>query len=96
MKNKVLVLLFFFSAPSFLLAQKDSLSGIDTLLQLSPEQLMNIQVVTASGFAQTTAEAPSTITVLTDKEIKERAMSNWKILYATYPESDMIHLKWLC
>jgi len=65
---------------------------MDTLLQLSLEQLMNIQVVTASGFAQTTAEAPSTITVITDKEIKERGYEQLEDALRDVPGIDMIHL----
>lgn len=93
MKDKVFALLFFFiSAPLFLIAQTDSVPTVNSLLQLSLEQLMNIQVVTASGFAQTAAEAPSTITVITDKQIGERGYEQLQDALRDVPGIDMIHL----
>lgn len=92
MKNKVLALLLFLSAPLFLLAQKDSVPTMDTLLQLSLEQLMNIKVVTASGFLQTTSEAPSTITVITAKQIGDRGYEQLEDALRDIPGIDMIHL----
>jgi outer membrane cobalamin receptor len=92
MKNKVLPLLFFLSAPLFLLAQRDSVPTMDTLLQLSLEQLMNIKVVTASGFLQTTSEAPSTITVITAKQIADRGYEQLEDALRDIPGIDMIHL----
>ncbi|MGN6533316.1 MAG: TonB-dependent receptor plug domain-containing protein [Ginsengibacter sp.] len=91
MKIKVFVLLLVLFAPSFLLAQKDSAS-IDTLLHLSLEQLMDIKVVTASGFPQTTAEAPSTITVITAKQIAERGYEQLEDALRDIPGIDLIHL----
>ena len=44
------------------------------LLDLSLEELMNIKVVTASGYLQTTSEAPSTITVITARQIAEQGI----------------------
>ncbi|HEU5364311.1 MAG TPA: TonB-dependent receptor [Hanamia sp.] len=91
MKNKVFVLLLVLSTPLFLLAQKDSTS-MDTLLQLSLEQLMNIKVVTASGYLQTTAEAPSTITVITAKQIAERGYEQLEDALRDVPGIDLIHI----
>src|SRR5690349_14855404 len=61
MKNKALAMVFFLSVPFFSVAQTGAVSSVDSLLQLSLEQLMDIKVVTASGYAQTTAEAPTPI-----------------------------------
>jgi outer membrane receptor for ferrienterochelin and colicins len=91
MKNKVFVLLLVLSTPLFLFAQKDSTS-MDTLLQLSLEQLMNIKVVTASGYLQTAAEAPSTITVITAQQIRERGYEQLEDALRDVPGIDMIHL----
>jgi outer membrane receptor for ferrienterochelin and colicin len=91
MKSKVFVLLFVVFSPLFLSAQKDSTS-MDTLLQLSLEQLMNVKVVTASGFPQTAAEAPSTITVITAEQIKERGYEQLEDALRDIPGIDMIHL----
>ena len=93
MKNKVLGFSFFLTmAPLFLFAQTDSVPSVDSLLQLSLEQLMNIQVVTASGFAQSTAEAPSTITVITDKQIQERGYEQLEDALRDVPGIDLIHI----
>lgn len=92
MKNKALALALFLLAPLFLLAQTDTVPTVDSLLQLSLEQLMNIKVVTASGFAQTTAEAPSTITVITEQQIKERGYEQLEDALRDIPGIDMIHL----
>ncbi len=91
MKNKVFAFLFVLLAPLFLLAQKDSAS-MDTLLQLSLEQLMNIKVVTASGYLQTTAEAPSTITVITAQQIKDRGYEQLEDALRDVPGIDLIHI----
>jgi outer membrane receptor for ferrienterochelin and colicins len=91
MKNKLFALLFVLFTPLFLWAQKDSTS-IDTLLQLSLEQLMNIKVVTASGYLQTTAEAPSTITVITAQQIKNRGYEQLEDALRDIPGIDLIHI----
>jgi outer membrane receptor protein involved in Fe transport len=92
MKNKVLAFLFFLSAPLFLLAQSDSIPTVDSLLQLSLEQLMNIKVVTASGYLQTAAEAPSTITVITAQQIKDRGYEQLEDALRDVPGIDLIHI----
>jgi len=93
MKNKVFALLFFFfSTPIFLFAQTDSVPGVNSLLQLSLEQLMDIQVVTASGFEQSTAEAPSTITVITDNQIRQRGYEQLEDALRDVPGIDLIHI----
>ena len=53
--------------PFLLKAQNDS---INNLLDLSLEELMNIKVVTASGFVQNALEAPATITVISRQQIQ--------------------------
>jgi outer membrane receptor for ferrienterochelin and colicins len=92
MKNKAMALVFFLSSPLFLLAQTDSGPTVDSLLQLSLEQLMNIKVVTASGYAQTTAEAPSTITVITAQQIKDRGYEQLEDALRDIPGIDLIHI----
>jgi len=92
MKNKILAFVFFLSVPLFLLAQNNSTSTVDSLLQLSLEQLMNIKVVTASGYPLTTAEAPSTITVITAQEIKDRGYEQLDDALRDIPGIDLIHI----
>lgn len=61
--------------PIFLQAQNDTIEGVNKPLGLSLEDLMNIKVVSASGYMETTAEAPSTIQVITAKQITEEGMN---------------------
>ena len=92
MKNTALALLVFLLAPLFLLAQTDSMPTVDSLAQLSLEQLMNIKVVTASGYLQTTAEAPSTITVISAQQIKDRGYEQLEDALRDVPGIDLIHI----
>ncbi len=94
MSLKVLLfcLLFAFFLPEFTCAQSDSLSSVDSLAQLSLEQLMNIKVVTATGFMQTSEEAPAAITVITAEEIKDRGYEQLQDALRDIPGIDMIHV----
>lgn len=53
---------------------------------------MNVKVVTASGFAQTTAQAPSTITVITAAQIRERGYEQLEDALRDVPGIDMVHI----
>ena len=83
---------FFLMGSLFLRAQHDSTNEVEKLLQLSLEELMNVKVVTASGFLETTAEAPSTITVISAKEIAERGYEQLEDALRDVPGIDMIHV----
>ncbi len=85
-------LAFSFLLPAFSFAQDDSIPIVDSLTQLSLEQLMNIKVITASGFMQTSDEAPATIQVITAKEIQERGYEQLQDALRDVPGIDMIHL----
>src|ERR1700722_623285 len=91
-RNLTLTLLLFLTAPSLLKAQNDSTSGVNKLLSLSLEQLMNVKVVTASGYPQTISEAPSTITVISKKQIEERGYEQLEDALRDVPGIDMIHI----
>lgn len=92
MRNKLVIALLFTIAPFFLRAQTDTLSDVNQLLGLSLEDLMNIKVVTASGYMQTTAEAPSTIQVITAQQITERGYEQLEDALRDVPGIDMIHI----
>lgn len=79
-------------SPIFLRAQSDSTADVKSLLKLSLEELMNVKVVTASGQMQTTSEAPSTITVITAKQIEERGYEQLEDALRDVPGIDMIHI----
>jgi outer membrane receptor for ferrienterochelin and colicins len=66
-----LTIVFCFSSYS-LQAQNDSLLKMEQLNRLSLEELMDIEVVTATGVKQKITEAPSTMWVITAQEIRER------------------------
>ena len=71
---------------------KDTSKNAAQLSELSLDELMNIQVVTASGYQQTTTEAPSTIIVITAKEIAERGYEQLEDALRDVPGIDMIHI----
>jgi iron complex outermembrane receptor protein len=73
-------------------AQADTIPEVNKLMGLSLEQLMNIKVVTASGFSQTAAQAPSTITVITSQQIKVRGYEQLEDALRDVPGIDMIHI----
>ena len=91
MKNKIVVA-FLCLAPCFLKAQTDSIPDVSNLLGLSLEELMKIKVVSATGYLQTTAEAPSTIEVITAQQIKERGYEQLEDALRDIPGIDMIHI----
>lgn len=92
MKNTLFITIFFAITPFFSWAQTDTLTEIKKLLTLSLEDLMNIEVVTASGHMQKTAEAPSTIQVITSNQITERGYEQLEDALRDVPGIDMIHI----
>ncbi|UAY51079.1 TonB-dependent receptor plug domain-containing protein [Ferruginibacter albus] len=84
----VLFLFFFFVVR----AQKDTGKDASSLSDLSLDELLNTQVVTASGYLQTVAEAPSTITVITAQQIAERGYEQLEDALRDVPGIDMIHV----
>jgi outer membrane receptor for ferrienterochelin and colicins len=89
---RILTVCIFVFVPAILSAQSDSSTEVKKLLDLSLEQLMNIKVVTASGYLQTTSEAPSTITVITKEQIEERGYEQLEDALRDVPGIDMIHI----
>ena len=83
---------FSFLLPVLCIAQTDSIARVDSLTGLSLEQLMNIKVVTATGFMQTSEEAPATITVITAQEIKDRGYFQLQDALRDIPGIDLIHI----
>ncbi len=92
MRFKFLVIHFFLLLPACLIAQIDTVPDVKSLLQLSLEELINIKVVTASGYLQTTSEAPSTITVISAQQIAERGYEQLEDALRDIPGIDMIHI----
>lgn len=92
MRTRIFLVIVFFISSPVLKAQQDSLAGIAKLVDLSLEELMNIKVVTASGYPQTVLEAPSTITVITAQQIADRGYEQLEDALRDVPGIDMIHL----
>ena len=92
MRKKVPGACFLYLAPLFLCARKDTIPGVSKLLELSLEVLMNIKVLTAAWYLQTTSEAPSTITVITPQQIADRGYEQPEDALRDIPGIDMIHI----
>lgn len=73
-------------------AQQDSVKQVLKLAELPLDELLNIQVITAAGYLQKTSEAPSTIKVVTAKEIGDRGYEELEDVLRDIPGIDMIHL----
>ncbi|HMK02794.1 MAG TPA: TonB-dependent receptor plug domain-containing protein, partial [Ferruginibacter sp.] len=91
MRNKLFAACFICLAPLFIRAQADTIPDVNRLLDLSLEELMNIKVVTATGSVQTISEAPSTMNVITAKQIKERGYIQLEDALRDIPGIDFIH-----
>ena len=92
MKMKILPVIIFSLTSIFAKAQTDSTKGVVRLLDLSLEELMNIKVVTAAGFNQKLSEAPSTMHVITAKQIREKGYEQLEDVLRDIPGIDLIHL----
>ena len=91
MKSIFFVAFLLCASPLLVRAQPDSVPGVASLLNLSLEELMNITVVTATGSAQTINEAPSTMNVITSRQIRERGYEQLEDALRDIPGIDFIH-----
>ena len=91
MRNRICASLCLFSSLC-LTAQTDTIPDLKKLLNYSLEELMNIEVVSASGYLQTTTEAPATIRVISAKQIKDRGYEQLEDALRDVPGIDMIHI----
>jgi outer membrane receptor for ferrienterochelin and colicin len=81
----ILVLLPITAAPILSYSQTDSLN----LYDLSVEQLLNLEVVSASQKSQKATEAPATIYVVTEQQIAERGYTSLDELLEDIPEIEI-------
>jgi len=89
-KRFFVVILLSFSF-GLLSAQDSSFPDMKTLKKLTLEDLMNIEVVTASRVKQKISEAPSTMMVITAEQIRERGYQQLEDVLRDIPGVDMIH-----
>jgi len=73
-------------------AQTDPILTISSLKKMSLEELLNIQVVTASGMEQKISEAPSTMLVITSQQITERGYQQLDDVLRDIPGVDLVHV----
>jgi outer membrane receptor for ferrienterochelin and colicins len=92
MRTKLCLVFFFFSSPVFLISQVDSTKKMNMLLDYSLEELMNVEVVSASVSKQTLSAAPSTVLVITSQQIDERGYEELSDVLRDVPGIDLIHL----
>jgi len=84
MKKKItLIGIIFFTMQVF--AQTDTLN-MNVLWDMSLEELMQLEVVTASKFSQKATEAPATILVVTEEQIKERGYQSLLDVFYDLPD----------
>ena len=87
----------FFSAlflclSAFSLHAQDSVYHVSYLKKLSIDELLNIEVVTASKTGQKISEAPSTMLVITAEQIAERGYIQLEDALRDIPGVDLIHI----
>jgi outer membrane cobalamin receptor len=73
-------------------AQNDTSKEALAFSDFSLDKLMNVQVVSASGYLQTTSEAPSTIVVITAQQIADRGYEQLEDALRDVPGIDMVHV----
>ncbi|HET6244787.1 MAG: TonB-dependent receptor [Bacteroidetes bacterium] len=83
--------ILFFMVTCFLQAQTDTVPAASKLSELTLEELMNMEVVTASGSEQKITEAPATMLVVTSRQISERGYEQLSDVLRDLPGVDLIH-----
>ena len=82
------LLLFLLIEQSFLFAEDKTthyLASVNNLFQISLEDLMNVEVVSATRIKQNITEAPSIMTVITAQQIRERGYQSVAEAVRTVP-----------
>ncbi|MEO6453785.1 MAG: TonB-dependent receptor plug domain-containing protein [Ginsengibacter sp.] len=92
MYEKNVYLFHFFIHAYIVNAQKDTVAKVIKLSELSLEALMDIKVITATGSEQKISEAPSTMNVITAKQIEDRGYEQLEDALRDIPGIDFIHL----
>jgi outer membrane receptor for ferrienterochelin and colicins len=90
MKTKIGLLLVFYVLPFVLRSQQDS--TVNNLLDFSLEELMDVEVVSGSVSGQKLSNAPSTMLIITSKQIEERGYEELSDALRDVPGIDFIHL----
>lgn len=87
--NKFLLLSIFVFTYSFVKAQQaDSTKAVD-LYEMSLEDLMNTEVITASKKGEKISDAPATVVVITAEQIKQFGWKDLKDIFRAIPSTDV-------
>ncbi len=92
MKTKIGLLFILYILPFILRSQEDTIGKVSTLLDFSMEELMNVEVVSASVSGQKLGDAPSTMLIITAQQIEERGYEELSDALRDVPGIDFIHL----
>jgi len=71
---------------------QDTSLGVENLLTLTLEELMNVKVTTATRTSQKIMDAPATMNVITSRQIKERGYQQLEDALRDIPGIDFIHI----
>ncbi len=66
-------------------ASGKEIAAADSLLNMSIEELTQVKVIIASGIEQTKSDAPATVTLITEEDIKKTGASNLADILQTVP-----------
>ncbi|MHC4288653.1 MAG: TonB-dependent receptor plug domain-containing protein [Planctomycetota bacterium] len=66
-------------------AEQNDPNKQDDLFEMSLEELMNVEVTTASKYKQSVSEAPSSVTVITDEDIRQLGYRTFLDIIASVP-----------
>jgi outer membrane cobalamin receptor len=92
MRDKLFTLVILLSLACCSVYAQDSSKEAVEFSDFSLDKLLNIHVVSATGYSQTTAEAPSTITVITARQIADRGYDQLEDALRDVPGIDMVHV----
>ena len=95
----IVVIMLLFLLPSILFPQSNQKElSMDDLFGMSLEDLMNIVVTSVSKKAENVLEAPATVIVITDKQIRQRGYLDLEQLLHDLPGFDIstLSLGWGC
>lgn len=66
-------------------AAAEEMAAADTLLDMSIEELTQVKVIIATGIKQTKSDAPATVTLITEDDIKKTGAGNLADILQTVP-----------
>ena len=79
-------------AAHFICSAQDTAMGVENLLTLTLEELMDVKVTTATRTSQKITDAPATMNVITARQIKERGYQQLEDALRDIPGIDFIHI----